>query len=916
MSNLIFTLEENLNNINVLRTHRLFSDYSKVVTSGFKIKDNIIISNEAIQRFISNSKLHSIWQEELGLLDKTAISQESLQNVSQKICTAIDKSEFPQDIKKDIIKYYSNLSNFTDSYVTLTFIDKLGFDENYIVAKSLKGIDEVLVEIKSLIKSIFESNFLYQLYKRKISPFNVDMSIFIYKTIACDVSGIINIHPSTKEVTIKTILGCLQPIFTLDNFADVYSYNYDTTKCIEIKNNTQDWMLVSSNTKKHKAGFIKIDVSQKWKNKQKLDEKDINILVHNIKTYTELCNDTSDKILYWGYELGCFYVINIYSSSDNKFDNIQNTEENMFVVSDRLSLNSESLNIHDITLENTNVDNKSFITDAEIVDASNAINNNTNESIQSLEKGILVKENDKVQQSFINSPTDVDNFINSLTPQEKAKYLLYKTPLKVQSAAKDKFTKVGSPMKNPNAGISSCIMPYLQASVFKYLFGSLGPVSPQESDQAQFDFETTDDKQNIQVISEIVNDKSSNSINKHNDILVSSNENITNVIDSEDHKVVEQVVSEVVSDIVVDVPETVEAKGMVNNVVSEIINDRKSDSSEEIEVKGIVVNVTPEIINNDKANDIPKKTEIYEIELPTTESNDKIGESVKIPNIKFVSNDSPINTKYLDLYTQTLDESTINSNEIFHTKSKSLLDIPNNNKSVFFNDTVKLKELVTSHKVYLNTLIETTIVNGAYIDDTEIVNENLTTNYPIYLNIYQKNADVNLVKVKNLRNKSNFKFININIADPRSLDDFNNIKNILSTLNLRRSGSFKISVNLTNLGLIKNIAKLIDNGMDIALIDIENMITLLGLDKKQLSDLEAINKSGLYDLVSEIYKLSHTEKLELVLDISALTLSSANLTIFIKKMITLGISSFVTNIENHNEVKEIIYSLELHDFLT
>ena len=253
----------------------------------------LFLERTGIQHEI-NQSLKNLDIENTGQLKETA---EKIQNIILSV-------PMPQDIKKDIIKAYSNLNIDQDlinqAPSALQFI-KAGRDNPFVAVRSsataedlpsasfagqqetylnIKGPEQVLQAVHQCWASLYTARAIYYREKNNFEHSKVYIAVIVQKMINSSKAGVMfTIDPTTneKEILIEAAYGLGDAVVSGSISPDQYKIDKEDLKIKNIKVNKKEWMLYrDSNT----GRTTKRVLQDKKANSQVLNEEEIKKLSH------------------------------------------------------------------------------------------------------------------------------------------------------------------------------------------------------------------------------------------------------------------------------------------------------------------------------------------------------------------------------------------------------------------------------------------------------------------------------------------------------------------------------------------------------------------------------------------------------------------------------------------------------------
>jgi pyruvate,water dikinase len=303
-------------------------DLLKLSDFGIPTPNSFVITTSAVKIFFDSIDLTNIWQSHIK--GGSFRSKDDFKKVSAHIQKKILDSKLPSEVAKQVDRFYSSLSGFSDAFVHIEIAESsLNRKEekgeySYLSLSNVRSSKELHLGILKLLASVFEPEYLYYLKLRDISPLTLNLPILVQKMIQPEISGnLFTINPydnDESKVVIEAILGLHEPLVRNELIPDTYILNKKTGLIDDKKLVAQEWMMIrKGSSDKGESPNFKVNISKTWQSRQKLEDKYI--------AHLKKLSDTLEKaynfpvVATWYYEGGKIYIFGI--------DRIQNllTEE-------------------------------------------------------------------------------------------------------------------------------------------------------------------------------------------------------------------------------------------------------------------------------------------------------------------------------------------------------------------------------------------------------------------------------------------------------------------------------------------------------------------------------------------------------------------------------------------------------------
>ncbi len=302
------------------------NDATKVGSKGMNIAEltrlkiplppGFVITSEAYYYFLDMARIREKILDILTNLDVE--NSKELEEASNIIQDMIIKSTVPPVIENAVLKAYSRLSGFVNTYVAVrSSISSEDSDENSFAGLAstflnIRGGKDVTLAMKACWASLFEPNSIYYRSAKGISHVKVGMSVVIQKMVQAEVSGtMLTMNPITSDsstIIIEGMLG-LGDIMEAEALTpDHYEIEKSSLTLIDKKVYKQTLMMIRSTKHEESEEQVKkVQVAQKWQNLQKLDDKKIVELASIGKVIEQQFGEPQD--IEWVMEAGKIYIL-------------------------------------------------------------------------------------------------------------------------------------------------------------------------------------------------------------------------------------------------------------------------------------------------------------------------------------------------------------------------------------------------------------------------------------------------------------------------------------------------------------------------------------------------------------------------------------------------------------------------------
>lgn len=247
--------------------------------AGFPVPDGFAITVEAYDKFLTENNLNE--EIENILKDTDVNNPEKLRKSSQKIQKKIKTSEIPDDISKEIIKYYKKLSGkFKNSLVavrssaTAEDLPTASFAGQQSTFLNVIGEANLLISVRDCWASLFTARAIFYREQNKIPHKQVKISVIVQKMVQSEVSGVMfTIDPVTNEkdrIIIEAIWGLGELIVQGSVVPDKYIIQKDTFSILSKEISQQKIRLIRKGGK-----TIEAAVPKRKEDAVKLNENEI-----------------------------------------------------------------------------------------------------------------------------------------------------------------------------------------------------------------------------------------------------------------------------------------------------------------------------------------------------------------------------------------------------------------------------------------------------------------------------------------------------------------------------------------------------------------------------------------------------------------------------------------------------------------
>jgi len=248
------------------------SNLGEMYQNGIPVPNGFCVTAQAYYDFIKKTSLKQKILTELSGLDVS--DSKALNKASKNIKTAILGAEMPDELKKEIVDNYHELSGGTDRKVAvrssataedLPDASFAGQQETYL---NVKGGASVVKHVRMCWASLFEARAIFYRTENKFNHMKVGIAVPVQLMVQSEVSGIMfTINPITNnrnEVSIEAAYGLGQPVVSGELTPDQFLVSKKDGRMLSKNVAKQTWQLTEAGN---------ANVSRAYQNKQKMSDK-------------------------------------------------------------------------------------------------------------------------------------------------------------------------------------------------------------------------------------------------------------------------------------------------------------------------------------------------------------------------------------------------------------------------------------------------------------------------------------------------------------------------------------------------------------------------------------------------------------------------------------------------------------------
>ncbi len=288
------------------------ANLGELTQKGLDVPPGFCVTAEAYNYFINYAELDEVIRELISGLDEEDSTM--LQNVSKAIQDKINEGKIPEDLKKEIIEAYKDLSNkigledpevAVRSSATAEDLPEASFAGQQDTYLHISGDEELIKYVRRCWASLWTARAIYYRVKQDFNHFEVSLSVVVQKMVNSGKSGVMftanPINNNTDEIMINASWGLGEAVVSGTVTPDEYLINKKTGEVIEKHIAEKNIMIVK---KKDGVGTEEVKVAdyigeEKIK-EQCLSDEEIRVLVDYGLKIEELYGSHQD--IEWGFD--------------------------------------------------------------------------------------------------------------------------------------------------------------------------------------------------------------------------------------------------------------------------------------------------------------------------------------------------------------------------------------------------------------------------------------------------------------------------------------------------------------------------------------------------------------------------------------------------------------------------------------
>ncbi len=274
----IFNFEDaSIKDVNERNVGRKGLSLFKLVSYDVPVPDFFVISPEVFKQYAS---------EVLKKKSDTLLSR-GRNPESSEIVSAFLRSDFEKEFQKELLKEYTKISGFTDSWVSVRssvsypLSPTTSFSGVFSTQLNVRGFDSLKKAIKQVYASLFTDSAVSYALSEGIELSDVTVGVVVQKMVQAETSGVtFTIDPITQDLSrmnIEAVFGLGDVIANGEITPDSYTLLKKDLSILEKQIAPQEWMKVRTLGGK-KENVEKIHISKSWSHRQKLEDKHIDLV--------------------------------------------------------------------------------------------------------------------------------------------------------------------------------------------------------------------------------------------------------------------------------------------------------------------------------------------------------------------------------------------------------------------------------------------------------------------------------------------------------------------------------------------------------------------------------------------------------------------------------------------------------------
>lgn len=190
----------------------------------------------------------------------------------------------PEEVTRDIYKYYARLSGFSDAWVAIRpsivlpdYAENVNFSGQVQTFLNVRGEEDLLVAIERTYQNFWNKEVIKFLLNSDVKISDVHLAIVVQKMVQSESAGVVfTSNPITRDdsqVMIEAVYGLGDTIADGLLTPDQYTVSKENLSIIEKIVSPQEWMMIRDlPAKKQINRQKKVDITVPWQKKPKLDD--------------------------------------------------------------------------------------------------------------------------------------------------------------------------------------------------------------------------------------------------------------------------------------------------------------------------------------------------------------------------------------------------------------------------------------------------------------------------------------------------------------------------------------------------------------------------------------------------------------------------------------------------------------------
>ncbi|MBN1331272.1 hypothetical protein JW978_00090 [Candidatus Dojkabacteria bacterium] len=355
-------------------------EYKRLMDGMISIPQVFVLTTQAFDTFLIENDLVDRILEQLARMET---SQDSAARIAKRIQRQIVDAPIPNSIRSELKMYYRKLAGLGQAPLRIFPSPVNSHLEASMEIKGIEssfsfGFEDFLNDIKSNWASIFsEKSLIY--WERIQYEGPLSMGLLIMKSPIAEISAVVttkNPLLQSNQIEINAILGTVEPFLRGELVGDRYVCNIENEEILEKSVVEQSWMAVYKLTKRNYQEN-KLKISNVWKSRQKLSDKNIQHVIEYTKLLKKIIDYPFEAV--FQLELGKILLIEVreieivtaLSESGSHLDDLKKKIESEIeeAAPEQLEINEEPQMVEELG-EEAEVDQASTIDDADEVNES------------------------------------------------------------------------------------------------------------------------------------------------------------------------------------------------------------------------------------------------------------------------------------------------------------------------------------------------------------------------------------------------------------------------------------------------------------------------------------------------------------------------------------------------------------------